>query len=67
MLARDWEIAEIDYEFDKAVLDATRTLADSNIKSKYELVIDEYDLSQSKARVESYKSRTASCKKRLAE
>ncbi len=67
LLARDAEIADIDYEFDKAVLEATRTLNERNIKSKYELVIDEYDLSQSKARSESYRRRTAICKKRLAD
>lgn len=67
LLSRDLDIARIDYHFDKAMLEATRTLVEGNIKSKYELVIDEYDLSQSKARVESYKARTAICKKRLVE
>jgi hypothetical protein len=67
LLARDTEIASIDHQFDKAMLEATRTLTESNIKSKYDLVIDEYDLSQSKAKVESYSARTKVCRKRLAD
>ena len=67
LLARQAELAEIDYVFDKAILEATRALAEGNIKSRYELVIDEYDLSQSKAKHESYRNRMILCKKRLAE
>jgi len=67
LLARDTEIAEIDYEFDRQILEATRTLAAENIKSNYALVIEEYDLSQSRARSETYRRRTALCKKKLAE
>jgi len=66
LLARDAEIADIDYEFDQAILEATRVLSQQNIKSKYDLVIDEYDLSQSRARSESYRRRTKECKKQLA-
>lgn len=67
LLASDSGIAEIDYEFDKVMLEATRTLTERNIKSKYDLVLDEYDRSQSKARVESYRTRETNCRKRLAE
>lgn len=66
LLGRDTEIAQIDYAFDRQILEATRTLAAENIKSNYELVIDEYDLSQSQARLETYRRRTALCKKNLA-
>ncbi len=66
LLARDSAIAEIDYEFDRAILKSTRTLAERNIKSRYELVLEEYDLSQSKARFDSYRARTTACKRRLA-
>jgi hypothetical protein len=66
LLAKDSEIADIDYEFDQQILEATRTLVEGNIKSKHELVIDEYDLSQSRARSESYRRRTTICKEKLA-
>ncbi|MCP5068087.1 MAG: hypothetical protein GY946_16115 [bacterium] len=66
LLERDVEIAEIDYEYDEEVLRATRTLVESNIKTQFELVIEEYDLSQSKARVEGYRRRAISCRKKLA-
>ena len=67
ILARDAQIAEIDYEFDRQVLTATRTLNERNITSRYELVIDEYDLSQSEARLKSYRRRAKRCKKKLGE
>ena len=67
ILARDAEIAEIDYEFDRQILKATRTLNERNVKSRYELVIDEYDLSQSKARSESYRRRAKECEKQLGD
>lgn len=67
LLARDAEIAAVDYEFDRAVLEATRELVARNTKSKYELVIEEYDLSQSKANFDSYRARTAACKQGLAD
>ncbi len=67
VLARDAEIAKIDYVFDRDILQATRALRERNVKSKYEVVIDEYDLSQSKARSESYRRRARQCKRQLAE
>ena len=67
LLDRDSAIAEVDYEFDRAILKATRTLAERNIKSRYELVLDEYDLSQSKARFDSFRTRAKMCKKQLTE
>ncbi|MAG32008.1 MAG: hypothetical protein CL908_14085 [Deltaproteobacteria bacterium] len=65
LLDRDSEVAEIDREFDEAILQATRTLADQNIKTRYELVVEEYDLSQSKARSDSYRRRAMECRKQL--
>jgi DNA-binding LacI/PurR family transcriptional regulator len=65
LLNRDVEIAAIDYDYDAAILSATRTLVESNIKTKFELVIEEYDLSQSKERVDGYRSRAKACRKRL--
>ena len=67
LLARDAEIAKVDYAFDKAMLDATRTLAEGNIKSRYDLVIDEFDLRHSKARLESYTRRTKTCRQKLSD
>ena len=65
LLDRDVEIAAIDYEFGSAILSATRTLVENNIKTKFELVIEEYDLSQSRARVDGYRRRAKACRKRL--
>ena len=65
LLARDREIAAIDHEFDRAVLEATRALSEGHIKSRYELVIDEFDHDQSKARVESFATRKAACRRQL--
>jgi hypothetical protein len=65
LLDRDVEIAAIDYDYDASILSATRTLVESNIKTKFELVIEEYDLSQSKERVDGYRSRAKACRKRL--
>ncbi len=67
LLARDAEIARIDYEFDREILEATRRLTEGDIKSRYDLVIEEYDLSQSKARSENYRRRMQACRKKLAE
>jgi len=67
LLERDSAIAQIDHEFDRAIVKATRTLSERNIKSRYELVLDEYDLSQSKARLDSFRTRTRMCMKRLVE
>ena len=61
LLARDLDIARIDRAFDEAKLG----LVNGNIKSRYELVIDEYDLSQSNARVESYQARQVACRAQL--
>lgn len=66
LLDKDVEIAEIDQDFDAAILRATQTLVESNIKTKFQLVIEEYDLSQSKARVDGYRRRAKACKKGLA-
>ncbi len=65
LLDKDVEIAEIDHEYDAAILSATRTLVESNIKTKFELVIEEFDLSQSKAQVEGFRRRANACRKRL--
>jgi len=65
LLARDLEIAAIDHEFDRAVLEATRAFIEGRIKSRYELVIDEFAHDQSKARVESFATRARACRKRL--
>ena len=65
LLDKDVEIAKIDYEYDSAILSAARTLVESNIKTKFELVLEEYDLKQSKARVEGYRHRAKACKKKL--
>lgn len=66
LLDKDVRIAEIDHEYDAAILRATQNLVESNIKTKFQLVIEEYDLSQSKARVDGYRRRANACKKRLA-
>lgn len=67
LLAKDVEIAQVDYELDAAVLEATRTLASGNVRSKFDLVLEEYDLSQSQARVEGFRRRARACKRRLEE
>jgi len=66
LLDKDVEIAKIDYEYDSEILRSTRTLVKSNIKTKFQLVIEEHDLSQSKARVEGFRRRATACKKNLA-
>jgi hypothetical protein len=65
LLDRDSKIADIDREFDEAILKATRTLVEGNIKTQFELVIEEYDFSQSKARSESYRRRAKACRTQL--
>ncbi len=65
VLARDADVAQVDYEFDREILEATRKLNKRDIKSKYELVVDEFDLGQSKARLESHRRRARECRKRL--
>ncbi len=67
LLDRDSEIADIDRNFDAAILETTRTLAEQNIKTRFELEIEEYDLSQSKARSNSYRRRAKECRKQLAD
>jgi hypothetical protein len=62
---KDLEIAEIDYKYDAEVLSATQTLVKNNIKSKFQLVIEEFDLSQSKGRVEGFRRRASACRNRL--
>ena len=66
LLDKDVQIAEIDHEYDAAIFRATQTLVEGNIKTKFQLVIEAYDLSQSKARVDGYRRRANACKKRLA-
>lgn len=65
LLARDAEIAEVDMAYDAAMLEATRVLVDSNISTKFELVVKQYNLSQSRARVEGFRRRARSCKAAL--
>ena len=66
LLDRDVEIAEIDFEYDEEILHATQILVESNIKTKFELVLEEFDLRQSKARVKGFRRRASACRKRLA-
>ncbi len=65
LLAKDAEIADIDRAFDEEMLAATKILVERNIKSRHDLVLDEYALSQSKARSESYRARARACRSRL--
>ena len=67
LLAKDAEIADIDRTFDERVLAATSILVERNIKSRHDLVLDEYSLSQSKARSKSYRRRAKACRKQLRE
>jgi hypothetical protein len=67
LLDKDLEIAGIDHAYDLEILNATRKLVENNIKTKFELVNDEFDLEQSKARVEAYRLRARACKKNLAD
>jgi hypothetical protein len=53
------------HEFDRAVLESTRALIEGHIKSRYELVIEEFDHDQSKARVERFAARGAACRSQL--
>ncbi len=62
---RDAEIAEVDLEYDAAVLESTRTLARDNIKTKFELMVEQYDLNQSKARAEGFRKRARACEATL--
>jgi hypothetical protein len=65
LLDKDLEIAEIDYKYDAEVLSSTQTLVANNIKTKFQLVIEEFDLSQSKSRVDGFRRRASACKTRL--
>jgi hypothetical protein len=61
LLGKDAEIAAIDAAYDEAVLESTRILADGNVKTKFELVVEEYALSQSAARMKEYVRRARRC------
>jgi hypothetical protein len=65
LLDKDLEIAEIDYKYDAEVLSATRSLVANNIKTKFQLVIEEFDLSQSKRRADGFRRRASACRKGL--
>ncbi len=65
LLGHDVAIAEVDLAFHAAVLEATRSLNQGNVKSKFELVLDESDADQAKARVDAYRRRAKSCRAQL--
>ncbi len=65
LLGYDVAIAEVDYAFHSAVLEATKTLNLGNVKSKFDLVLDEADAAQAKSRVEGYRRRARGCRAQL--
>lgn len=62
LLARDVEIAEVDLTFHAAMYEATRVLNERNVKARVDLVVDEFDLEQARARVEGFRRRASACR-----
>ena len=66
ILKWDAEIAKIDHDVYAEIVEASRTMSENEIKSRYELILDEYDLVQSQARLEGYRRRARECRAKLA-
>ncbi len=66
LLKWDAEIARVDHDVYAEIVEASRTMSESEIKSRFELILDEYDLVQSKARMEGYRRRARECRAELS-
>ncbi len=66
LLKWDMEIARIDRDVYAEIVEASRTMSERRIKSRFELILDEYELVQSQARLEGYRRRARECRAKLA-
>jgi len=62
ILDREWQMARIDLGYRDGVLEATRTLTQGKIKTRFELMVDEFERDQAKARADAYGRRAKACR-----